>query len=205
MLTAKRIPEPNSTTEDAFTFDQKDRTDQNKTKIRDTSWFCRLCHQPVHPYMGEHQIWHFKHKPGSDCAWFAWSEPESFAHLSLKHSAASAMQHIYKNAKVELEVILRDAKRIADVLVTTTDNDLIAVECQLSSITQEELEMRTIAYERSGYDVIWVFESRRMQAQNNKLFPGFYEWLQQRGNVVILAETTYTDITVDLGVFGHDA
>lgn len=204
MLTANRNPEPDNTTEDVFTFDQKDRTDQNKAKIRDTNWFCRLCHHPVRPAMGKHQIWHFKHKPGSDCPWFAWSEPESLAHLSLKHSAASAMRHIYKNANVELEVILREAERIADVLVTTTDNDLIAVECQLSAITQEQLEIRTIAYERTGYDIIWVFESRRMQV-HNKLFPGFYEWLQQRGNTVILAEATYTETTVELGVFGHDS
>ncbi|NJK44100.1 MAG: hypothetical protein HC933_07250 [Pleurocapsa sp. SU_196_0] len=177
------------------------RNPENKRKLQHQRFTCRLCGQPVHAICGPIKVWHFRHERGTECHWETWSEHESLEHLGLKRATSLAVQKLFPGCSVTFEHIVPEAKRIADLLVVTKDGDEIAVECQLASITQEELELRTESYERQNYEVIWVFRKDRVENPRAPLFKGFYDWLFERGNYVMLAEPQYSVVEQKLGVF----
>lgn len=61
----------------------------------------------------------------------------------------------YSDVKVEFELPVKEANRIADVAIVYPTGYLLIGECQLASITTTELEARTNDYESAGADVIW--------------------------------------------------
>ncbi len=178
------------------------RTDEQRRKLQDPThrFACRLCDGDVTPHLGSIRAWHFAHAPGAPCAWDAWSEPESEKHRALKRACYRAIHQLYPHAKVEFEVIVREAGRIADVMATLPTGERIAVECQLAEISLQELETRTLAYEAVEVEVVWVFEKSKVE-QHAAPWMGFYEWLYDRGNFVMLFEPRYQKIEQNLGTF----
>ena len=61
----------------------------------------------------------------------------------------------YSDVRVEFELPIKEANRIADVAVIYPTGYLLVGECQLASITTADLEARTNDYESAGADVIW--------------------------------------------------
>jgi competence CoiA-like predicted nuclease len=116
---------------------------------------CPLCDGAMYVKDGMVRIRHFAHQ--TRCA-SPLAMPESIDHLLGKcyiaeHLRLDLAGHV--RAKVEYEVPLLEAGRVADVLVTLPDGWRVAHECQLSGITTGELQERTEAYGRAGIDVFW--------------------------------------------------
>ncbi len=61
----------------------------------------------------------------------------------------------YSLAQIEYEFPIPEVRRIADVVAKFPNGWIVAHECQLASITVEELEKRTEDYLYAGVDVIW--------------------------------------------------
>lgn len=177
------------------------RTPENRRKILERAYTCRLCGQRAIPVLGPTRIWHFRHGRGVACDWEAWSEHESAEHQGLKRACAAAMRDLFPECRVTYEHIIPEARRIADLLVVTKDGEELAVECQLASITLDQLEERTLSYERNGLDVIWVFRKDRVESTRGTLFKSFYDWLFERGNFVMLAEPQVKVIEKKLGLY----
>ena len=180
------------------------RTPENREQLKDKNrkFVCRLCNEPLETALGPIRVWHFRHARKDTCDWEAWSEPESPMHHALKRASFSAMENLFPGSTIRYEAILRSAHRIADLLVTLPDGDRIAVECQLSKITLEELQSRTLAYERYGMDVIWIFNRKTVDGLYGTTFKALHDWLYERGNYIILAEPETRQIDVPLGT--HD-
>lgn len=100
--------------------------------------------------------------------------PFDFHPESVQHSVGKELlyrevwRHINKadskfancSAEIEYPVSIegREKGRIADVMILDGGNKpIFAIEIQLSPITPEELEQRTLDYESQEIDVIWYF------------------------------------------------
>jgi competence CoiA-like predicted nuclease len=86
------------------------------------------------------------------------SHPESAAHLAAKQTIYKYLESQYskvQGVKIEYEVKVPEAGRIADVMVTFPKGWRVAHEMQLASITNGSLEERTVSYARAGIDVYW--------------------------------------------------
>lgn len=103
------------------------------------------------------------------------SHPESIPHLMAKEHIYREFIRMreknsdrYKGFQIELEYPItlgqQKRKRIADVMIIAPDGSPItAIEVQLATITEQELEERTNDYEKLGIDCIWYFGDK-----NNK-------------------------------------
>lgn len=60
----------------------------------------------------------------------------------------------------------KNSYRVADVFVDLPSGDLLAMECQLSPISIEELEERNGDYQSQGIDCIWALGSKARSWQN---------------------------------------
>jgi competence CoiA-like predicted nuclease len=95
--------------------------------------------------------------------------PESPQHLLGKWYIAEHLRaelEPYAVAEIEYEVVIPEAGRVADVLVTFPEGWRVAHECQLASVTTGELQERTEAYGRAGIDVIWWLGRQAATQQN---------------------------------------
>ncbi len=89
--------------------------------------------------------------------------PESPEHEQGKLKIAEFLNQQIKDdpsqcAKVEVEYRLSECGehgRVADVALVYDNGNLLICECQLSKITSNELEKRTLDYYSIGADVVW--------------------------------------------------
>lgn len=125
---------------------------------------------------------HFAHRSECGATWLPeeyTSGLETAEHLAgkewLKLNFRDLLGDEYiKGATAEYEMVVdvpadgtRPARRrVADVLVTFPDGRLIALECQLASITPDVLAERTYDYQRAGIDVRWVLGKTADRTQN---------------------------------------
>lgn len=104
---------------------------------------------------------HFAHKPEDGCTPLE-PKPESQEHLFAKIKVREYLMHRYPKARVVLERRFLEQKRIADVCVLLDNGHFEVHEIQLSTITVEEIELRTTDYENAGASSVvwWLGESR---------------------------------------------
>lgn len=117
---------------------------------------CQLCGSPMIIRQGMIKRHHFSHK--AECTSDYKSHPESPEHLAGKKLIAEVINKSlseYSLAKIEYEFPIVEAKRIADVAAIFPNGWIVAHECQLASITVEELEKRTEDYLNAGVDIVW--------------------------------------------------
>lgn len=105
---------------------------------------------------------HFAHRAASPCQTSYESHPESAEHRAGKRAIATFLRgdlarrgYDMSRIRVEFEVQIPEARRVADVLVTFPGGMREAHECQLSPISIADLDRRTTAYLASGIDPIW--------------------------------------------------
>ena len=100
---------------------------------------------------------HFAHKAACTSPYQA--HPESPEHRAGKYFIAERVREQlapdYPNVAIDFEVPVPEANRVADVMVTFPNGWRIAHECQLASITAEQLGRRTEDYLRAGVDTVW--------------------------------------------------
>jgi competence CoiA-like predicted nuclease len=164
---------------------------ETRATVQARSWECKFCQQPMTARLGAVRVWHFAHQTGaSSCPVHTECEPESQLHLMLKRASADSLRTYFGEevATLEYEVRIPDAGRIADALITLQDGSRIAIEAQLSPISQEHLQERTMAYLAEEIEVIWVFLEERLNA------PGPWQehrrWLLAQGCLVLSAAAT---------------
>ena len=150
-------------------------SDSERDRIRSHDWTCVHCNGQVTPRLGPERRWHFAHKPPLDenCPLVLWAaddyNPETAQHIAMKAAAALEMQRLYPESLITFEAAVREAGRIADVLVQLESGQRIAIECQWSSMTLENLHLRSSAYESASIDVIWMFPDGVMHDRHRKV------------------------------------
>lgn len=111
-------------------------------------WVCPQCGQAMLFVDCSTRLKHFRHISRSTCEW----EPESAEHLILKKRMFEFFQE--KGASCQYEQKIGEG--LADLKITTDGGATIAVECQISPISYEALERRTLNYRRAGASVMWI-------------------------------------------------
>jgi len=130
--------------------------DNPKAVLKSGDCVCQLCNEPMIVKAGMIVTPHFAHY--SSCTSDYITKPESKEHLALKDIICkwlSARHGEYSTASIDLEVVIPEIRRIADVLVTYPMGWREAHEIQLSPITVEAISERTSDYNRAGIDVFW--------------------------------------------------
>jgi competence CoiA-like predicted nuclease len=127
-----------------------------RMEIKACEFVCQLCGERMVLRAGKLVTPHFAHVVACTSDYDA--HPESLAHMSSKKAIYNYLQSQYRNTpgvKIEYEVRVPEAERIADVMVTLPQGWRIAHEMQLAGITTESLEKRTVSYARAGIDIYW--------------------------------------------------
>lgn len=117
--------------------------------IRAEVYRCPACGEPVVLKQGTRVIHHYAHRPNSACD----SAGETMRHLEMKLRMFEGL----RSFEPELEVVTCGGARRADVAVTVSGQQ-IAIECQQSSITVEELKQRNSDYRGR---VFWIVDAPR--------------------------------------------
>jgi competence CoiA-like predicted nuclease len=149
---------------------------------------CQLCEQPMIVRAALILQPHFAHRVmcPSDYGY----HPESQEHRAAKRFLAQYLRETYEEyttAQIEFEVPIREAKRVADILVEFPMGWRIAHEIQLASITTLQLQERTSDYVRAGIDVIWWLGKAADTETNRDLCleeVGFCGWISIYQDVV---------------------
>lgn len=118
-------------------------------------WMCPNCDLSLsyvisHLRMGFPVIEHFRHE--TECRYLA-TERESPEHLAMKLNLLRRFKAANKPRMTETEHKIEN--KITDIGVVT-NGQKIAVECQVSGISLDEFEIRTLDYNRNGYSVFWI-------------------------------------------------
>ena len=142
----------------------------------------------VFPRQAAERVLHFFHQSSVERTEWA-THPESFEHQQGKHKIAIALltEFEIEPDSVRFEVPIPSIKRIADVAIVSKDGTpRFIAECQLSSITAEQLEKRTLDYREVGCDTRWYFGKAAATAGNQDWaasFLGFYGSLSFRSRI----------------------
>jgi Competence protein CoiA-like family len=92
---------------------------------------------------GRKVIWHFAHKPPTDCTW---ARGETLAHLGAKKLVRDALVARGLRAELEYTVAALPGDRRADVMVWSPAGEMVAVELQHTSIALSEIDARAFCY-----------------------------------------------------------
>lgn len=117
--------------------------------VRSERYVCPACGESVVLKKGTRVVHHFAHRPHSDCGFAG----ETMRHLEMKLRAFEGFERM----QPDLERVMCGGARRADVSVVVNGRQ-IAIECQQSSITIEELKQRITDYQGR---VIWIVDAPR--------------------------------------------
>jgi competence protein CoiA len=98
----------------------------------------------------------FYHK--SECTCDFERHPDGPDHRRCKKTVAQKLKSElkeYSTAEIIYEHPIKEAKRIADIIMKFPNGWMVAHEIQLSHITIELLEKRTEDYLNAGIDIVW--------------------------------------------------
>lgn len=113
-------------------------------------FFCTHCHKPVIFKNGTRKRAHFSHEKKGIFT----TNPESSAHILVKHAMVKWLKKQGVNAEVEKRFPSID--RIADVYFEN-ENARFALEIQKSPMSDIEFNQRRLDYHSIGMTVIWIF------------------------------------------------
>lgn len=125
------------------TFDNLQQIDELR-KIKNVFW-CPNCNDVMTFAHGNVVVPHFKHKILCKFA----SEPESKQHLTMK----AHIKHLFPSAILENRI----GERINDI---TIPEFKVAIEVQVSNISEDDILQRTLDYNKYGFSVLWIFGNR---------------------------------------------
>lgn len=134
----------------AYQLEETDRHSQD--------YSCPICKDHfsvVLPIKDFSRIPHFRHRTEK-----YHGEPETQDHMNMKNYFYMTAKELGLNAELEVKII-NDFTHIADVVIHYNDKKLhtkgIAIECQCSSISVDEILERNATYLFNGYTPVWVF------------------------------------------------
>jgi Competence protein CoiA-like family len=116
-------------------------------------YVCPQCKGVLILKQGRKVIWHFAHKPPTDCTW---ATGETIAHLEAKKLVRDSMVARGLRAEIEYIVATLPRDRRADVMVWSPNGEQLAIELQHTSIDLDEIEERAGSYARAGIAQMWI-------------------------------------------------
>jgi len=121
--------------------------------IRGNDFTCPLCARELILKQGPKVIWHFAHKPPTDCSA---ARGETIAHLNAKKLIRDAFAA--RGLRADLEYIVNGlpGDRRADVMVWSPSGVQIAIEIQQTPISIEEIQRRASCYAKMNIAQIWI-------------------------------------------------
>lgn len=122
----------------------------DELRAKKNLFWCPHCEGEMVFTHGTLVIPHFRHKTNCPYA----TEPESEQHLNMK----AFMKKLFPTAELEKKI----ANRINDVCFGD-----IAIECQVSPISETEIYERTRDYNNSGKSVFWLLGNRSAEEVEN--------------------------------------
>lgn len=116
---------------------------------------CPMCEGELTVVAGAVVVKHFRHKV--TCSSTVERHAESIEHLVGKWHVWNYCRNTYGDSvRVEIEVVIPEVNRQADLMVYFKTGYREAHEVQLSPITKEYLSQRTVDYLKAGIDtVVW--------------------------------------------------
>lgn len=122
-------------------------------------YYCQMCDNKLILRKGDIKIHHFAHYPGVNCD--HWWEPETELHMRMKQDICGILEKKESINILEKEYAINHVlgRLIADVYVEFNDGLKIAVECQLSPKSLNEMITKTFIYSDSGIYTLWVTSS----------------------------------------------
>ena len=130
-------------------------------------YFCPVCDAPVTFKAGNIKLPHFSHHRIIDCTRYLYKK-ESIRHLEAKHDLYLQLNG---RARVSMEYYLPEIEQIPDLLV----DGKLAVEIQLSKISQDLIVERSNGYRKLGIDVVWILDEAELKTVNGFLFPTHFQ------------------------------
>ncbi len=123
--------------------------------VRDQTYMCRGCEQPVIFKAGRVRTWHFAHHPNSKCPYGALMSPE---HLAAQRVLADALRSREVHVELEAQMNSLAGDRRIDVLAWPPDRQTarVAIEVQASDITIHLIDERTNSYQAEGVAPLWL-------------------------------------------------
>lgn len=124
---------------------------------RGQSFKCPICNDDMIVVLPRKKIKHFRHWNLQEHG----GEPETERHLEMKYYFYNEATKIGYKADIEVRFEFKDKIHIADVVIEYPHQNKykgIVIECQHSSITQNDINSRNLVYFASGYRPIWVYD-----------------------------------------------
>ncbi len=141
---------------------------------------CKLCDSEmfIRGGKGRRTVSHFVHYNNAPCKNNDFNlredqKNESGEHLFAKNWLYSMLKKKFQETiyevSLEMEYIIKEngTYRVADVAAIFKNGWIVAYEIQLSKITLEDLENRTLAYNNCGIDVVWFFGINADRPENH--------------------------------------
>lgn len=143
-----------------------------RTKFSFGELICPFCEDVVFARERKGFVMHFVHR--HPCTSTIDHHPESPEHEQGKWKLVEFLEQEIKDSPskstIQVEYPLRQCGangRVADVALVYDNGNLLICECQLSKITTDELERRTLDYQKIGADVLW-FLGGEADTPNNR-------------------------------------
>lgn len=120
-----------------------------ETNKVDGPFFCSHCNQSLTLKKGEKKEHHFAHLSNSDCP----HENESAEHMLIKTEIYKSLKKASNVTDCELEKSFGENR---PDLFAVINGVKVAIEVQLSHLSVEKIQERTVSYHRKGIHVLWV-------------------------------------------------
>ena len=119
---------------------------------QDGPFYCPGCKEQVILKRGSIKVPHFAHHPGSECV-YEESPAESYEHGSAKQEIYQSLLLVPGVTDVSLETPLHEVR--PDIRFVL-NGQTVAIEMQLSPLSREKVEERTLAYTRHNIALLWT-------------------------------------------------
>jgi competence CoiA-like predicted nuclease len=143
--------------------DEPVRSDDLCEEDRGKLYTCPNCGKYMVVVIPNHKINHFRHDKNDGCT--CNTEPETEEHVLMKQTLSEMLSKWNPDYHVELEKRIPAKKapngfRASDIFLANRPNKAkIAVECQVSSINEDEVLQRTVDYNAQNCAVLWMLSS----------------------------------------------
>lgn len=117
----------------------------------DGPFYCPSCHAEVILKQGPIKVAHFAHRADTDCS-FAGQE-ESVEHRLVKQEIYQALLHVPGVSEVQVE---RNLQEVRPDVSFRCNGTFVAIEVQVSTLSSQDIEQRTLAYARKNIAVLWT-------------------------------------------------
>ncbi|GEN52886.1 competence protein CoiA [Halobacillus faecis] len=130
--------------------------------VRKTPYVCPVCHELLQIRSGRRTIPHFSHFPKSNCAVIKGGE--TVEHDRGKWRLFTWLKN--QGYEVHLEQYLPEIRQRPDIYLLVNGKK-IAIEYQCASVTNQEINKRTLSYRDAGIFPLWILGTKHLHSSNS--------------------------------------